>query len=553
MLEPTAGATWESLYEDFRWRLPSSFNIGTACADEQTATSLALVDVVDGEVREHTFGELSTRSTRLANGLASLGVERGDRVGIMLPQGLAVAIAHLATYKRGAVVVPLTSLFGPAAVRHRLGDSDARVVITDATSLDTVVEVAGELGDLQVIVVGDDVSSPHHRFDDLVATGSARLSAPRTGPDDPALLIYTSGTTGSPKGALHGHRVLLGHLPAYELMFDGFPRAGDRVWTPADWAWIGGLLDAVLPAWYHGRPVVAARRGGFDPEWAFDLVADHHVTASFLPPTALKLMQHVDSPRPELPLRTVMSGGESLGSSTLAWGRDRLGVTINEIYGQTEANLLVGNSSLIWDVRAGSMGRPYPGHQLAILAQDGTLAPSGNDGEIVARAPDPVMMLGYFNQPDATQAAFATVVDETGTAQEWLRTGDVGHVDGDGWFWFSSRDDDVIISAGYRIGPTEIEETILSHPAVANVAVIGVPDEVRGESVKAFVVLVDPADPSPDLTAEIQQLVRSQLAAYEYPRTIEIVTELPMTTTGKIRRRALRERETPVGRESDVS
>jgi acetyl-CoA synthetase len=543
VIEATGGTTHASLRAGFRWSLPGRFNIGAACADVHAATSLALIEVVDGDTREYTFGQITERSNRLANALAGLGVARGDRVGIMLPQGLDVAVSHLAVYKLGAVAVPLTQLFGPEAVRHRVGDSEARVVITDATTLDTVADVAAELGGVTVVVAGPRATAPHEHLQSLLDAASVRTDVAPTGPDDPAVLIYTSGTTGAPKGALHGHRVLFGHLPGFELMFDFFPRGDDRTWTPADWAWIGGLLDALLPTWFHGRPIVAAPRRRFDPAWAVDLMADHRVSAAFLPPTALKLMRQAGVAGDRLQLRSVMSGGEPLGAEMLAWGRDHLGTTINEIYGQTEANLLVGNSASVWDVRPGSMGLPYPGHDVAILAADGTLAAPGQEGEIVARSPDPVIMLGYWNRPDATAEKFVEVAREDGATDRWLRTGDVGRMDEDGYFWFTARDDDVIISAGYRIGPAEIEECILTHPDVAMVAAVGVPDDVRGEVVKAFVKPTDDRQPSEQLSEEIRDRVRVRLAAYEYPREIEFVDELPLTTTGKIRRRDLRDRE----------
>jgi acetyl-CoA synthetase len=534
--------TYASLRRRFRWPSPERFNIATVCADVHAATSLAMIEVAGGRVREHTFGRITEASNRFANGLSGLGVTRGDRVGIVLPQGLDVAVAHLGVYKLGAVAVPMTQLFGPEAIRHRMADSGARVVVTDTTTLDVVAEVVAGLEDVTVVVAADRVAAPHVRLQDLLDRGSVRADVAPTGPDDPALLIYTSGTTGAPKGALHGHRVLTGHLPGFELMFDRFPRPDDRMWTPADWAWIGGLLDAFLPAWFHGRPVIATPRARFDPEWTVALMAEHGVTSAFLPPTALKLMRQAGASAADLQLRSVMSGGESLGAEMLAWGRDHLGVTINEIYGQTEANLLVGNSAAIWEVRPGSMGRPYPGHEVAVLT-DGGLAPPDVEGEIVVRAPDPVLMLRYWNQPEATAAKFADVPDGDGGSDRWLRTGDIGRVDDDGYFWFTARDDDVIISAGYRIGPAEIEECILGHPAVAMAAAVGVPDEVRGEVVKAYVKLVEGREPSPELTDEIRQRVRTQLAAYEYPREVEFVDELPLTTTGKIRRRDLRDRE----------
>jgi acetyl-CoA synthetase len=536
-------ATYASLRASFRWSLPARLNLGHVCADVHGATSLAMIEIADGHVREHTFGQVTTSSNRFANGLAGLGVDRGDRVAIMLPQGFDVAIAHLGTYKRGAIAVPLTQLFGPEAIRHRLADSGAKVVVTDGTSLEMVADVVAELADITIVVAAEQVRAPHVRLQDLLARGSVRAEVAATGPDDPALLIYTSGTTGAPKGALHGHRVLQGHLPGFELMFDHFPRPDDRMWTPADWAWIGGLLDAFLPAWFHGRPVVATPRLRFDPQWALDVMTDHSVTTAFLPPTALKLMRQAGVTGKDPALRSVMSGGESLGSEMLDWGRDHLGVTINEIYGQTEANLLIGNSASVWEVRAGSMGRAYPGHTMAVLVPDDGFAGPGVPGEIVVRAPDPVLMLRYWEQPDATDAKFVDLAHPDGSTGRWLRTGDIGSVDDDGYFWFTGRDDDVIISAGYRIGPVEIEECILGHPAVAMAAAVGVPDRLRGEVVKAFVVVTTDHAPSERLADEIRERVRTRLATYEYPREIEFVDELPLTTTGKIRRRDLRDRE----------
>jgi acetyl-CoA synthetase len=535
VLMRSPGVTYEQLRADFRWPLPDRFNMGTACADEQPATALALVEVRrDGGVREHTFGQLAEQSNRLANGLAGIGIQPGDRVGIVLPQGVEAGVAHLALYKLGAIAVPLSQLFGPDALRYRLGDCDARAVITDGGALDRVAPVAAELGGVRVVVAEDDVARPHHRFDELTAASSPHHTAADTTPDSPGLLIYTSGTTGPPKGALHGHRVLLGHLPGYELMFDFFPQAGDRVWTPADWAWIGGLMDALMPAWYHGKPVVGAPRSGFDPEWALDVMVDHRVRVAFLPPTALKLMRQAGVAKRELGLRAVMSGGEPLGEQMLDWGREHLGVSINEIFGQTEANLIVGNSSSVWDVKPGSMGRPYPGHDVAVLGADGDALPAGEVGEVAVRAPDPVMFLEYWNRPDATKEKFHG---------DWLLTGDLARADDDGYLWFSARNDDIINSAGYRIGPAEIEECLMSHPAVAMAAAVGIPDEVRGQVVKAFIKLSPGHEASGQLEGDISQHVRSRLAAYEYPRAIEFIDELPLTTTGKIRRNELRRRE----------
>jgi acetyl-CoA synthetase len=527
-------ASYGELRDEFRWDLPAAFNMGTACADRHAPDDLALIELTDahGE-RSFTFGDLTRLSNRFANGLQGVGVAAGDRIGIVLPQRLETGVAHLAAWKMGAVTVPMSGLFGPDALRYRLEDSGARAVITDHRALDRVAEVAAGIDGLTVIVAEDDVSAPHRRFDDLAEQGSDTLEAAPTTPDSPGLLIYTSGTTGAPKGALHGHRVLLGHLPGFDLAFDLYPQPGDRMWTPADWAWIGGLMDALMPAWFHGTPAVAAPRGGFDPEWAMRLMAEHRVTASFLPPTALKLMRQAGVGEPGV-LRAILSGGEPLGEQMLDWGREHLGVTINEIFGQTEANLLIGNCAAAWEVRPGSTGLPYPGHELAVMDEQGNRLPPGELGEIVLRTPDPVMFLEYWNRPEAT-------ADKV--RDGWLRTGDLGKVDEDGYFWFASRTDDVINSAGYRIGPAEIEECLMKHPAVAMAAAIGVPDEVRGQVVKAFIKLADGHQPSDDLRADVADLVRNRLAAYEYPREIEFVDELPMTTTGKIRRLELKQRE----------
>jgi acetyl-CoA synthetase len=536
MLARTPGVTYDDLRAQFRWELPAGFNMGVACADRHPADEVAMIDVrADGGHAEYSFGDLTGLSNRLANGLHAIGVSEGDPVGIVLPQRVETGLAHLAIYKLGAVAVPMSILFGPQALTYRLGDSGAKAVITDGEHLELVAEVAAELGSVTVIVADDVVAKPHRSFWELVGDGAAAADLAATTPETPALLIYTSGTTGAPKGALHGHRVLLGHLPGFELSHNFFPQPGDRFWTPADWAWIGGLMDALMPSWFHGRAVIAASRGRFDPEWALRLVEETRIRNLFLPPTVLKLMRQSDvSSRGSL--RSVMCGGEPLGEEMLAWAKENLGVTINEIYGQTEANYVVGNCHEVWDVRSGSMGRPYPGHDVAVIDADGESLRPGDVGELAVGVPDPVTFLEYWGAPEATQDKFTP-------DGAWLRTGDLGRMDEDGYLWFESRSDDVINSAGYRIGPAEIEECLLHHRAVAMSAVVGVPDEVRGQAVKAFIQLAEGHEPSPELEEEIRQLVRRNLAAYEYPRHLEFVDELPLTATGKIRRADLRRRE----------
>ena len=520
--------SWEEVRAAFRWRLPSRYNIAEhACERHVDSTRPALIcpDPAGGGSREWSFRELSRISNRLANALAASGIGRGDRVAVMSGQSVETGLAHLAAYKLGAVVLPLFALFGADALEHRLRDSGAKALITDAAGREK--SSALDLPDLSMVVAED--------FWDLVERGSDRFEIAATGPDDPALLMYTSGTTGPPKGALHGHRVLPGHLPGVALPHEFFPQPGDLFWTPADWAWAGGLLDVLLPAWAAGVPVLAGPPGRFDPEEAFAMLARHGVRNAFLPPTALKMMRQAPARRrPGIAMRSIGSGGESLGEELVDWGREIFGLTINEFYGQTECNLVLGNCAGLLPVRPGWLGRAIPGHEVAVLDRGGGEMPPGETGEIAIRRPDPVMFLGYWRNEEATKAKFNG---------DWLLTGDLGIRDEDGNFRFVGREDDVISSAGYRIGPGEIEECLASHKAVAMAAAVGAPDPLRGEIVKAFVVLRAGEAPTPELEAALGAHVRERLSAHEYPRAVEFVAELPMTATGKIRRRDLRQRE----------
>jgi acetyl-CoA synthetase len=530
VLTSSQGATYDSMVKEFRWRIPEALNIGVVCSDAHRPTAPALI-MVDrsGDSRTATFGDLSEMSNRFANGLSGLGVTRGDRVAIVVPQSLETGIAHLGIYKIGAVALPLAVLFGPDALAFRFRDSGARIVITTPENLEKVVEAVELAGTGAQIVVTGDGATGFARFDDLMQASPA-LSPASTAPEDPAFLIYTSGTTGQPKGALHAHRSLIGHLPGFEMYYESFPRSGDIHWTPADWAWIGGLMDSLIPSWYHGRPVVTSDHD-FDPQWALDLITKQQITCSFLPPTALKMMRASGVSSDGLTLRAVFTGGEALGAEMLAWGEEVLGVTVNEGYGQTEANLVVGNQASVFPVRPGSMGRAVPGHDVRVLDDDGNPV-VGTQGEIAVRGPDPVFMLEYWNRPDATRDKYDG---------DWLLTGDIGVEDEDGYLWFVSRKDDVINSRGYRIGPGEIEGSLMGHPAVAMCAVVGVPDEIRGQVPKAFVVLRPGEAPSDELAADLANHVRTRLAAHEVPREIVFIDDLPRTTTGKIRRRDLRE------------
>src|SRR5258708_6120457 len=416
------GNSYDEVYRSFRWALRERFNIGVAACDRYATGEgrLALIyEAPDGTVERFSFDDLKLLSNRCANALLGLGIRRGDRVGVLLPQRPETAIAHLAIYKLGAVAVPLFVQFGSDALEHRLADSGAKALITDGENL---AKIPAGLPNLNTILVVDGDNNGHPLFWPPLEQARDAFAPADTGSDDPALIIYTSGTTGKPKGALHAHRVLLGHLPGVQLPHDFFPQPGDLYWTPADWAWIGGLLDVLLPSLYFGVPVLAPRAPKFDPEEAFALIARHGVRNVFLPPTALKMMRPVATPRERFgfDLRSVASGGEALGEDILAWSRQALGVVVNEFYGQTEANLLVGNCAALFPVRPGSMGRPIPGHRVAVVSPDGEPVPTGETGTIAVRRPDPVMFLGYCNNLEATAAKFAP-----GDHGAWCLTGDV--------------------------------------------------------------------------------------------------------------------------------
>ena len=537
----TPGSSYNEVCDAFVWPETAGYNIGVDICDKWALTEpdrLALIyRGPDGAEDRYTFGRLRELSNRLANGLQAHGLGRGDRLGVLLPQAPETALCHLAAYKLGAIAVPLFTLFGPDALAYRLKDSGAKAVATNPENLPKLLEIRDQLPDLELVVLcGGPAPDGVVEFNDLVARGSDRFTPAATNGDDPALIIYTSGTTGPPKGALHGHRVLLGHLPGVEFPHNFFPQPGDLFWTPADWAWIGGLIDVLLPAWHHGVPVLAYRAGKFDPEEAFHIYEKYGVRNAFMPPTSLKLMRRVSRPRERwnFNLRSVGCGGETLGEELLDWGKEALGLTVNEFYGQTECNLIAANCAEIMEIKPGSMGLPVPGHRTEVIDPDGNPCPPGQTGEIAVLQPDPVMFLGYWNNESATRNKFRG---------DWLLTGDVAARDEDGYFWFKGRSDDVITSSGYRIGPAEIEDCLLKHPAVTMAAVIGKPDPVRTEIVKAFIVAAEGVTPDDELAREIQSFVKTRLAAHEYPREIEFTAELPLTATGKIMRRKLKERE----------
>lgn len=516
-----AADTYESLCRDFRWAVPERYNIAADVCDKWAVRDpgkLAIIDMTGPERRDVSFGELLEMANRLTTHLASLGIRRGDRIGVLRPQSPWTAAAHIAIWKLGAISMPLFSLFGEDALTVRLADAEAVALIADNPGADKINPLRPQLPSLKHVIV------PEHAAKEAQ---SASFITADTAADDPALLIYTSGTTGAPKGALHAHRVLLGHLPGVEMSHDLFPQTGDLMWTPADWAWIGGLLDVLMPALHHGVPTVASRFQKFTGAATKELVEQIGIRNIFFPPTALRMLRAQDMRITGL--RSVASGGEPLGAEMLDWGRDALGVTINEFYGQTECNMVLSSCAALFPATPGAIGRAVPGHEIAVINGRGAVV-SGEEGDIAVKRGTPVMMLEYWRKPEAMADKFRG---------NWLVTGDRG-IEENGVFRFVGRSDDVITSSGYRIGPAEIEDCLLKHPAIASAGVVGRPDPQRTEIVKAYVVLRDGFSPGYVLIADLQNHVKTRLAAHEYPREIAFVDTLPMTVTGKIIRKELR-------------
>jgi len=530
---------YDSLYSQFRWQVPARYNIGVDVCDrwaEKEPDRLAILHArPDGRDDHVTYGWLRQTSNRLANVLRAHGIRRGDRVAILLPQSPEVAAIHVAIYKLGAIALPLAVLFGIDALSYRLQNSGAVALITNARGVERIAEIRKDLPALKLILSLDGAAGGALSFPDQLARASSDFTPVDTSLDDPAMMVYTSGTTGQPKGALHGHRVLIGHLPGVETHHDFLPQPGDRLWTPADWAWAGGLLNVLLPGLHYGVPVVARRFEKFDPEEAFALMARTQVRNAFIPPTALRMMRAAPNPkgRHAINMRSIGSGGESLGVETYEWGKSAFDLTINEFYGQTECNIVLAACSSIGVSKPGAIGKPVAGHSVAILDKAGNPLKSGETGQIAIRRPDPVMFLEYWDNPEATRAKFIG---------DWMTTGDQGVMDEDGYVSFVGRDDDVITSAGFRIGPGEIEDCLIRHPAVALAAAVGKPDALRTEIVKAFIVLKKGFVASDALASEIQTFVKTRLSAHEYPREVAFIDAMPMTTTGKVIRRLLREK-----------
>ena len=530
---------YDQLYQSFRWTIPARYNIAADVCDRHARDpgKVALIGVGDdGKTWEMTFREVQRKANQLANLLVSLGLVKGDRVMLLLGQNAWTAIGHVACWKAGLISVPASTLFGADAITYRLNTVGVRIVITDAANLPTVEKARLFTPAVEHVFLVDGAAPNAPSLPVTLETARDSFENVDTAADDPAFLNFTSGTTGNPKGALQAHRSMLGHLPGIELGLDSFPQPGDCMWSPADWAWLAGLMDVLMPAWFHGVPVLTFRAPRFDPEQAFAMMGRHRVRTALLTPTMLRVMRQIPDPvkRYSMDLRAIISGGESVGKDLHEWANDTLGAPVNEMFGQTECNLVLGSSRRIMPIKPGALGRAIPGHVAGIVDDDGQPLPTGDIGNLAFRSPDPVMMLEYWQNPEATWSKYA---------DGWLITGDLARCDEDGYFWFHGRADDVITSAGYRIGPSEIEDALARHPAVVMAAVVGVPDPVRTESIKAFIVLKEGISPSQTLVENVRDFVRDHLAKHEVPRDIEFVSALPTTTTGKILRRELRDIE----------
>ncbi len=514
-----------------------AMTVGRQLAEGRADAPAMIFDRGEDQLEHWSFGQIDAAATALAAHLRALGYGRGDPVGLHTGMRPETAIAHMAVCKLGGVAVTLSQLYGPDALAHALNHCGARCLLTTESGWAGLRPEAATLFPALEHVLVSETTGPERDLRDVLAGPAPAGFVPEyTGADDVALLMYTSGSTGMPKGIRHGHRVLASYVPSISLFFDLSMHDDDAVfWSPSDWAWVGGLLDMLFPAWLAGRPVVTSE-ARFKADWAYAFMARHKVTHTFLAPTAIKRLAQTPNPRQDhdLALRVICTGGEALAADTLAWAEDRLGVVCNEFYGMTEVNHLIGNCARLYPRKPGSMGVAYPGHKVCLVDAEGREVPDGEPGEIVTPATAPTRYLGYLN--NAEKEAELRLGD-------WMRTHDLAVRDSDGYFWYKGRSDDLIKSSGFRIGPAEIEECLLAHPAVAEAAVIGKPDPERGQIVKAFVRPASSARPGPELVKELQEHVRTRLAPYKAPREIDFVDGFQMTSSGKINRKSLRAQE----------
>jgi acetyl-CoA synthetase len=514
-----SATSYEQACATHRWVVPERYNIAADVCDKHPREKPAMVwESFDGSQRELVWGELQDLANQAAHTLAASGVERGDRVAVLLPATPETAAIFFGVWKLGAVLLSMSVLYGDDAVRHRLADSGARLVVTDAANSERFDGATTQLLVLDENTLADASTEP------IMCDTSA---------DDPAQLYYTSGTTGLAKGIVHAHRYILGHE---EFVYCHEVEDGERFHGMGEWAWAAGIAPLLGPWRLGALQCIYRREGGFNPHKQLDFLSRHHVTNVFTTPTAMRAMMAIDDAGARYPqaFRRVCSAGEPLNPEAIRWFREQYGVTVLDYYGLTESYPLVANYPFM-EVREGSMGKPMPGWEVEILDEDENPVALGERGEICLQArSNPHYPLGYWQRPEESEEVFG---------RQWFHSKDAARQDEDGYVWYEGRADDVIIAAGYRVGPFEVESVCLEHAAVREAAAVASPDELRGNVVKAFIVPAEGHEPSDELADEIKRFVRRRLSAYAYPRRVEFVDDLPKTLTGKIRRIELRRLE----------
>ena len=533
---------YEETFRDFQLEVPEYYNFGfdvvDRWAEDRTKLALISVDPTGQQIQQHTFWDLKVQSNRFANVLRGLGVEKGDRVLVMLPRVPQWYVVLLGLIKIGAVPMPTTTLCTPRDIEYRVNQAEATLAITDEENAPKLEEAAGNCPSLKSLMSIDSSKRGWVNYEAEMSQASSRLEdLELTRSDDPLLIYFTSGTVGYPKMVLHTQASYgIGHVLTAKFWHDLKPT--DLQWTLSDTGWAKAAYGKLFGQWAMGAAVMQHdAKGRFDAPLTLSILEKYGVTCFCAPPTAYRMLVLEDLTKYDLSqLRHCTGAGEPLNPEVMKQWEDGTGLTIYDGYGQTETVLLVANYRAI-PIKPGSMGKPMPGFEVAVVDEDGLEMAPDQEGQIAVKVTPqrPVgMFREYWKDGEAMERSFHG---------DWYFTGDKAYKDTDGYFWFVGRADDVIISAGYRIGPFEVESALIEHPAVAESAVVASPDPVRGEIVKAFVILSPGYEESDELALSLQEHVRNATAPYKYPRAIQFVTELPKTISGKIRRVELREAE----------
>ncbi|MBM3510026.1 MAG: AMP-binding protein [Alphaproteobacteria bacterium] len=531
-------ATYREIYDAFAWRVPARYNMAVDLCDRhaaQTPGKVALIHDRDrGEPRRYRFGELAELARRAANAFAGVGLNPGDRVGLLLPQTPEALVTHLACWRSGLISLPVSIALDEETLAYRLNDVEVALLVTDRARYPRIQRLRTRLPSLRIVSLIDGADIGARDFHADLARASPYHAAADTGPDDPAFLAHTSGSTGPSKAVVHGHRMLIGHLPGFDFAYEFFGQPGDLTWSPADWAGGGALSMAVMQALWFGHPTIACHvPPPFDPERVYGVLGRHRVGNLYMMATGFKQIRAAPPPA-DVKLRAVISAGEPVGAEMVEWSKGALGVGINEVFGQNECNFLLAHVPKFMAARPGSLGLPPPGFVASVVDAEGRELGAGEVGELACRSPNPVLMIEYWRNPEATRAKFKN---------GWYLTGDLARRDDQGYFWHQGRPEDVIRRGRRLIAPVEIEDAALKHRAVANAAAIGTGDPEAHDGIKLFVTLKDGAVADTAVTAELSALLAASLATDARPSAIAIIDALPLTSTGKVMRRALRERE----------